>query len=236
MAQYIDVLNHEFRLTRGSCALLVVDMQYASGSRRHGLGKWLADQGKLADADYRFDRIETVVVPGIQRLLEAFRSAGETVIFLTLGARLPDYSDAPPHMRAFLSTLNNHAGTREHEILDELKPLAGELVLNKTTQGGFASSPLDSVLRAKGLTQIVAVGVSTNNCVETTAREASDRGFESVMVSDATGTCSDEMQDMTLGAFTRLWGRVLSVEEVVGELDLTAAAPGSAGSVAAIVA
>ncbi|MGP1254883.1 MAG: cysteine hydrolase family protein [Kiloniellales bacterium] len=223
MTQYIDTLNHSFRLTHDRCALLVVDMQYASGSRQHGLGKWLSSQGRLEEASYRFARIEQVVVPGIRRLLDGFRAAGQPVLYLTLGARLPDYSDAPVHMRPFFSTLNNHVGTREHEILDELKPRTGEVVLNKTTQGAFASSPLESVLRAKGLSQVIAVGVSTNNCVETTAREASDRGFETVMVSDATGTCSDEMQNLTLGAFTRLWGRVLTVDEVLEELNLVPA-------------
>ena len=223
MTRYIDTLNHPFRLRRGHCALLVVDMQYASGSRHHGLGRWLSEQGRQEEATYRFDRIERVVVPGIRRLLDGFRSAGQAVIYLKLGARLPDYSDTPPHMRRFFSALNNHVGTREHEILDELRPEPGELVLHKTTQGAFASSPLESVLRAKGLGQVVTVGVSTNNCVETTAREASDRGFETVMVADATGTCSDEMQNLTLGAFTRLWGQVLTVDEVLEELNLVPA-------------
>ena len=221
MAPYIDVLTHNFRLEKGKCALIVVDMQYASGSRQHGLGKWLSESGTLESAKYRFDRIEQVVVPGIARLLDAFRSAGERVIYITLGAEKSDYSDAPKHMQPFFRQLNNHGGTREHDIIDELAPQPGEIVVNKVTQGAFASSRIDQVLRSTGITQVVMVGVSTNNCVETTAREASDRGYETVLVSDATGTCSPEMQDVTIKGFRRLWGRVMAIEEVIAEIGAT---------------
>jgi nicotinamidase-related amidase len=67
----------------------------------------------------------------------------------------------------------------------------------------------------------VMVGVSTNNCVETTAREASDRGYEVVLVGDATGTCSDMMQTAALTGFSRLWGRVLDTDGVLDELSLS---------------
>lgn len=220
MSAYISQLNHPFDLKRGRCALLVIDMQYASGSREHGLGKWLTETGQMESASYRFERIEQVVVPGIRTLLRRFRDAGERVIYVTLGGQLADYSDTPVHMRPFFRTLNNHAGTREHDIIDELKPEPGEIVVNKTTQGAFASSRLDSVLKACGIEQIVCTGVSTNNCVETTAREASDRGYNVVMAADATGTCSDAMQNMTLDAFTRLWGRVMTIDEITAELGL----------------
>jgi nicotinamidase-related amidase len=225
MSAYITQLNHQFALKKGHCALLVIDMQYASGSRDYGLGKWLTETGQMESASYRFERIEQVVVPGIQRLLQSFRNAGERVIYVTLGGQLADYSDTPVHMRPFFKTLNNHAGTREHDIIDELKPEPGEIVVNKTTQGAFASSRLESILKASGIEQIVCTGVSTNNCVETTAREASDRGYNTVLVSDATGTCSDAMQNMTLDAYTRLWGRVMTIDEVTTEMGLDSKAP-----------
>ena len=133
-------------------------------------------------------------------------------------ASLPDFSDAPASTQAFFRATNNTVGTREHEIIDILKPVPGELVINKRTQGAFASSGIDLALRSLGIETIVVTGVSTNNCVETTAREASDRGFGVVMVSDATGTCSDSMQDHTLRGFGRLWGRVASTDDVIAEL------------------
>lgn len=220
-ANYIDMLNRNFRLDRERAALVIVDLQYASGSREIGLGAWLKEQGRLADASYRFDRIDQLVVPNSRRLLDAFRRDGLRVMYLTIGAELPDYSDVPQHMRAFFAACGNHAGAREHEIIDELKPIDGEPVLNKTTQGAFASSRIDQLLKALGVTQLVMVGVSTNNCVETTAREASDRGYEVVLVGDATGTCSDMMQNAALTGFSRLWGRVADTADVLGELNLS---------------
>ena len=220
MAQptYIDDFTRQFRLSPGDTALVIVDLQYASGSRDHGLGRLLASQGRLADADYRFARIERLVVPNSGRLAEAFRAAGASVIYVTYGARLPDFSDAPVHLKEWMRAIDNRVGTREHEIVDELKPRPGELELNKTTMGAFASTGIESHLRGMGISNIVVTGVSTNTCVSMTAMEACDRQFGVLLVSDATGTCSDEMQDATLQTFRRLWGRVASTDEVIGEL------------------
>jgi nicotinamidase-related amidase len=217
--EYVEMFTRKVQIDPRNTALVPVDLQYASGSPEHGLGKLLASQGKLGDASYRFKRIETHVVPNTLRLLQAFRASGARVVHVTLGCELPDFSDAPPSTKAFFKGTNNTIGTREHEIIDVLKPHPGELVINKRTQGAFASTGIEGVLRSMGIQTIIVTGVSTNNCVETTAREASDRGFGVVMVSDATGTCSQVMQDHTLLGFRRLWGRVASTDEVVGELQ-----------------
>jgi nicotinamidase-related amidase len=84
--------------------------------------------------------------------------------------------------------------------------------------GAFGSTGIEAHLRGMGIANIVVTGVSTNNCVGMTAMEACDRQFGVVVVSDATGTCSDEMQEATLKTFRRLWGRVLSTDEVVAEM------------------
>lgn len=221
---YVDLFTRRVAIDPRRTALVPVDLQYASGSRDHGLGALLAREGRLHEAAYRFDRVDQVVVPNTRRLLDGFRQAGARVVHVTLGCELPDFSDAPPSTAAFFRATNNTVGTREHEIVDALKPLPGELVINKRTQGAFASTGIEGVLRSLGIDTIVVTGVSTNNCVETTAREASDRGFGVVMVSDATGTCSEAMQEATLRGFSRLWGRVADTAEVLREI---AAAPGA---------
>lgn len=215
---YIDSFSRRISISSLRAALVPVDLQYASGSREHGLGKLLAKQGRLHEASYRFDRIDSHVVPNTLELLRAFRRVKAKIIYITLGCELPDFADAPPSTKAFFEATNNTVGTREHEIIDLLKPQPGELVVNKRTQGAFASSGIETILRSLGIDTIVLTGVSTNNCVEATAREASDRGFGVVIVSDATGTCSEEMQDLTLRGFSRLWGRVATTSEVIDEL------------------
>jgi biuret amidohydrolase len=209
----------DFRLDPERTALLVIDMQYASGSRAHGLGRLLAEARREEDGRQRFDRIEQVVVPGIRRLLDACRRDGRRVIYLTVGSELPDYSDLPPHMRGFARAIGNTRGNREHEILDELAPARGELVLNKTTTGAFTSSPLDAALRTFGITDLVISGISTNSCVETTARDAADRGYRCVLVDDGCGAAREEFHQATLASFRRLFGRVATTDEVLRELE-----------------
>ena len=130
----------------------------------------------------------------IQQLIAGFRKANAHIIWITYGANAADASDAP-HIAPIVKATNNIAGQPEHEIVRPLKPGPGDLVLNKTTQGAFRSTALDSSLRALGVNTIVSTGVSTNNCVAMTSMEACDLQYRVVIVtSDATGTDSDEMQ------------------------------------------
>lgn len=215
---YIDAYTRSFRLSAGDTALVIVDLQYASGSRHHGLGKLLAAAGTLESAEYRFSRIEQQVVPNSKRLADTFRALGAPVIYVTYGCLLPDFSDAPLQMREWLIATNNRAGVQEHEIVAELAPQPGDLVLNKSSMGAFASTGIDSHLRSMAIRNIVVTGVSTNNCVGMTAMEASDREYGVLIASDATGTCSDAMQQATETTFRRLWGRVGGTAEVIAEL------------------
>ena len=215
---FVNSFSQTFALDPARTALVVIDMQNATGNRHMGLGKLLAERGEADSARYRFDRIEQVLVPNIQRLLAHFRSTGGKVIFITYGANAPDASDAPPHMAPIIKATNNIAGQPEHEIVEGLRPNSGEIVLNKTTQGAFRSTALDSTLRALGVDTVITVGVSTNNCVAMTSMEACDLQYRVVVVADGTGTDSDEMQDATLTMLKRLWARVLTTDEVLAEL------------------
>lgn len=221
---FVDEFTRQVEISPATTALVIVDMQNASGSRTHGLGKLLADQNRLDEAEYRFGRIEKLIVPNIKRLLAAFRQTGAPVIYVTLGPTQEDFSDAPKHLRAWFEATNNVMGRPEHQIVPGLEPLAGEPVFNKVTIGAFGSTAIESYLAAQGIENIVVTGVSTNNCVGMTAMEASDRQYGVVLVNDATGTCSEEMQAATLKTFQRLWGRVASVDEVIGELTASAKA------------
>lgn len=214
---YIRAFTVERKPDPARSALVIIDMQYATGSRQGALGRRLKAQGS-AMADYRFERIERCVLPNARRLLDAWRGARRRVLFVTIGATLPDCSDAPPHMRKLFLELKNYAGSREHEIIDELKPVRGEAVVNKTSNGAFATSGIDSVLRAWNCDQLYLLGVSTNMCVDTTAREAADRGYAVTLVEDACGTTQPMLHEAAMINFQRLFGRVRSTEQVLAEL------------------
>ena len=215
---YIRDYMAERAVDAGKAALVIIDMQYATGSRQGALGLKLAAQGSNV-GDYRFERIERLVLPHTLALRESFRKAARPVVHITIGAALPDASDAPPHMRKLFVEFDNHLGSRQHEILDELKPLPGEHVLRKTSIGAFATTGIDSLLRALSCDQLYLCGVSTNMCVETTAREAADRGYAVTLVEDACGTTHEELHQGTMRNFQRLFGRVRSCNEALAELQ-----------------
>jgi len=215
---YFSDYPFAFRLEPHKTALIPVDIQYGSASREFGLGRLLAQTGRDAVGSYRFDRIEQVVVPNVRRLLDFFRQHGLRIVHLTVGSDMPDYSDISAHKRAFTRAKNNTRGQREHEILDELKPLPGELVLNKTTPSAFNSSAIESKLRSMGIEYCLFAGVSTNVCVEGTARDAADRGFHTIIVEDGCAATRPEFHDMTILTFPRTYGRVSSTADVISEI------------------
>ncbi len=215
---FIDSFTQKVSIDPQDTALLVIDMQNATGNREMGLGKKLADEGRFADAEYRFNRIEQTLIPNIKSLAGGFREIGAKVVYITYGSNLADGSDVPAHIAGIVRSTNNLEGQPEHEIVADLTPLPGELVLNKTTMGAFRSTGIDSHLSAMGIKNLVCVGVSTNNCVAMTAMEACDAQYGVIVVSDGTGTDSEEMQEATLTMLGRLWARVMTTNEVLDEL------------------
>ena len=214
---YIRAFMSERAVEPARAALLIIDMQNATGSRDGPLGQRLRAEGSSL-GDYRFDRIERLVTPNALRLRERFRALGRPVLHVTIGAALPDASDAPPHMRRLFAETGNHLGSPAHAIVDALQPLPGEHVLRKTTIGAFASTNIDSLLRALGAEQLWLCGVSTNMCVETTAREAADRGYLVTLVEDACGTTHEDLHQVTMRNFQRLFGRVRSTAQSLEDL------------------
>ena len=210
----VEIAAHE-------TALVVVDMQYVDAHRRYGFGRWLLDDFPEF-GDYYCDRLETTVVPSIERLIAAFRSAKVRVVHLTLGPLLADGSDYSGLDAAHMSDTATsreprpyHSGTREHAILTELRPLPNELVVNKTSRGAFNSTALEVSLRNMAIRTLVFTGVSTSVCVDLTARDAADRGFGAILVEDATADLADDWHQAALLQFALRWGGVMSSDEVI---------------------
>jgi len=219
MSDYAHQFNPGFGLDPRTVARAAGVLHVHDDQRDHGLGRGLKARGQEALGAYRFDRIEQTVVPTIQRLLAYFRQHRLKLVYLTVGSDLPDYSDLLPHMRAFAESAGNTRGNHEHEILDALAPRAGEAVLNKTTMSAFHSTGFERLVRAWGVEQLVFTGISTNSCVEGTARDAADRGFRCLLVEDGCGAASQTLHDATCTNFARLLGRVASSAQVLAELE-----------------
>jgi nicotinamidase-related amidase len=215
-----------FRLDPRATALVVIDMQRSMASRKGGVGLYLAEKFP-AVAEYFFGRIETLVVPTIQRLLAFFRARQLRVVYITAGPEFTDGADYLPLRRMTDDRIKDEIGRYtmivrrgqpEHAILPELEPLEGEPVLNKVTRSAFASTGLDQVLRNAGITGVVLVGVNTNVCVETTARDACDRGYRCVVVADGCATFDRSSHEATLKACAGIFGRVELAQDLMEEL------------------
>lgn len=199
-------------------ALVMIDLQYASACRTTGFGRWLSERGRAAEGDYRFSRIEQLVVPNTARLLAAFRDRGLHRVFVRLGAQLPGCTDLVPHIRALEHEFGNVRGAREYEFLDELAPQPGEPVVTKLSASAFTSSNIDALLRHLAVSTLVFAGVSTSQCIDLTARDAADRGYRCVIAADAVAEDAPRFHDATLEQFSRLFGAVMTTGEVLTAL------------------
>jgi len=208
---------------RERMALLVIDMQYHDASPDRGLGQAL--QRVAPDAmRYYNERLETRTVPAIRRLLEFFRAEDIAVIHLVLGSDYRDLRDFPERMRAWTRNLERAAGVDDiwwsgnpdFDVRTELAPLAGESVIRKTTNGAFNGSVLNDLLQRNGISTLVITGVVTSACIETTARDAADRGYACALVDDAMADYDPDMHRATLKAFALNFGRVVaSADELI---------------------
>jgi nicotinamidase-related amidase len=122
----------------------------------------------------------------------------------------------------------NRKGLREHDLLDVLDVRPTERVINKITPGAFTSSPIELILRTYGVQDLLFTGVSTNMCVESTLRDASDKGFGCVLVEDACGTDAQEYHDNAVLTLQRLYASVMSTDDVLARLDARVAAGSAA--------
>lgn len=215
---YVVAFAPRVELEPATTALVVVDLQYGFASRRAGLGRLLAAHGLSDAAEYRFSRIDDVVVPNTARLLAAFRDRGLRRVFLAVGSAVDDFSDLPPNLHELCRATNTRIGEPEYEILDAVAPGPGEPVLHKRALSAFVATPLERLLRSWGVATLVFAGITTNMCVEHNVRDAADRGFGCVLVQDGCATDSPQMHDASLHTVARLYGRVARTEQVLAEL------------------
>ena len=216
--------ERHFPLEPAKTALIVVDMTryQCDGEAPFGVARTLhLKGGKMAD--YYFGTLERVV-PAIRSMLDFFHENRMQVVFLTQGPYSGHGRETSFHMRKNyeeylrLTGVQEGSGTPQFEIIPELEPRSGDLVLHKVTNSGFAGTSLDLVLRNQGIESLVLTGAATDGCVEATARAGADLGYQNMIVEDCCVTQSQLFHEVTLMRCVQMWGRVLTSHQVMAEL------------------
>jgi nicotinamidase-related amidase len=193
----IDAEPYEMAFDPTSTALLIIDMQ-RDFVMPGGFGAALGND---------VTPLQATLAP-TRRVLEAARKAGMLVVHTREGHR-PDLSDCPPSklVRGRGKVRIGDAGPMGrilvrgevgHDIVPELYPVDGEPVIDKPGKGAFYATDLELILRDRGIKSLMVCGVTTEVCVNTTVREANDRGYECVVLSDCVGSYFPEFQQAAL--------------------------------------
>jgi ureidoacrylate peracid hydrolase len=211
----------EIILEPNKTAMLVIDMQYSSAHRDGKYGRWAREQGIHERLEYYFHRLEQVTVPCIRTLLEAARRVGLEVIFTRVASLTLDGREMGWRYKAW--NMTDHLESHEAQILEEVRPVPGELVVTKTCTSVFLGSHLDRYLRNIGIKYLIVCGVATNGCVESAVRDASDLEYWIIVPEDACATLSQQDQDIAINAMHPLYAQVMSTEAIIGKIEREAA-------------
>ena len=173
-------------------ALIIVDMQkfYLESDSAYSVYFNSLYPGSLS---YIRDRSYNITIPNILKIKESFKALNLPVIYLKLCGHEPDRSDLH---RFFKNSYNDglaggFAGVyplesdKAADIIDELKPDSDDIIIIKTTFSPFSSSNIESILKSMNITTLIFTGLATSQCIDTTARDASDRGYEIIHIYDA---------------------------------------------------
>ena len=200
-------------ITADGTALLVIDMQNGFCHPDGSFAKMTEGRGLSIEMCRE-------AVPGCDHLIQAARSAHVPVIF-TRYVYHAGYVDGGvlaqkyPEMEQIGSLAE---GSWDAEIVQELTPNSGDFVIDKSRYSAFYGTRLEPLLNGLGVHSLILCGVTTNICVETTARDASQRDYRVFIVKDATGELTKERHENALAILQYAFGWVVTVDEVTAEL------------------
>ncbi len=203
------------QLSRENTALLVIDMQYLDAHPDYGIGDRAKKLGMADFLDYYWSRMGEVTIPNIQRLLAAARQAGIEVIHTKIAAQTLDGREStwPPYKSELA---RKHAkDAKEAQILSELAPQGDEIVISKLAASAFSATNVDWLLRNMGVRNVIMCGVTTNACVEASARSAADLNYAGIVVEDATAAFAPQLQEHSILNMGHKDALIKTTDEVV---------------------
>jgi nicotinamidase-related amidase len=199
-------------------ALLCIDLQYLDAARGMGVFADAERSGVPVEAqEYYFATLEEIVLPNVRRLQDCFRAKGLEVIHVRIQSLTQDGRDRSEGHRRL--QLHAQPGSKEAQFLDEVAPEGDEIIINKTASGIFTSTNLYYVLNNLDIDALYITGVYTNECISTSARDASDLGYLVTLVDDACTTVTPELHDFAIATLRDRYARILDTNQAVDEIS-----------------
>jgi nicotinamidase-related amidase len=215
---FIDTPSHFQYLITHDTALLCIDLQYLDAAEGFGVFSEESVSGISPEARrYYFESLTGRVLPNVRRLQDAFRTHELEVVHIRIQSLTRDGRDrSTGHKRLKLLAT---PGSKESEFIESVAPCGDEIIVNKTASGVFSSTNLHYVLKNMGVSSLFIVGVYTNECVETTIRDACDLGYLVTMVEDCCTTVTPELHEASLKTLRDRYARIISVDQAISDID-----------------
>ena len=201
-------------------ALLLVDLQNEFVLRDFGEALQFKAQGEWERWIPFHDRLDDIVIPNNKKLLDFFRKNKMTVTYGRIACLREDGEDRSPVQKSegwngMLLPVNSFAA----QIIDELKPVENEIVVNKTTDSVTTGTNYLTLLQFMGIETVVVTGIVTDQCVACTIRGLADAGYKVICVEDACAAGSMELHDAELKIMNVIYCDVLSTDETIALIE-----------------
>lgn len=192
----MSVAEREVAIDPRQAALLFVDVQNYTANPAADYYTRLDPAEREARYGWFFDTMQQSAVPNMQRLQTACRRAGIEVMYTVIESLTLDGRDRSLDYK--ISQLHVPRGSWEARVLDPIAPAADEIVIPKTSSSPFMSTNLDYVLRNLGVRFLLLAGILTDQCIDSSARDACDLGYLVTVVTDACATLTPERHEWSL--------------------------------------
>lgn len=207
--------SREVPIDPAHAALLFVDVQNYTARPDACYYSGLDPGEREARYGYFFGTMRETAVPNMRRLQSACRRAGVEVMYTVIESLTRDGRDRSLDYK--ISKLHVPRGSWEARVLDDIAPAEDEIVIPKTSSSPFISTNIDYVLRNIGVRSLMLAGILTDQCIDSSARDACDLGYLVTVVADACATLSAERHRWSL-ANNRGYCRQRTTEEMLAEI------------------
>src|SRR5258708_15651699 len=208
--------SREVEIDPAHAALLFIDVQNYAARRDGGEYQGLSESVLEERYGFFFRTLHDSALPNMRRLQQACRLGRIEVLYTVIESLTRDGRDRSLDYK--ISGFNVPRGSWDARVLDEIAPVADEIVIPKTSSSVFISTNIDYVLRNLGVRSLMLAGILTDQCVDSTARDACDLGYLVTIVTDSCATHSRDRHDWSLRN-NRGYARQRTTSDIVAEIE-----------------